>query len=470
MRLVLLGSPGEIKEIKFSIEYKVKGSNATFYKDKIFEVVIGNTPITLEVESPSSIISGDSFETVVSITLNSPEVLKGVVLKAEYPYGYSISNATPEPIADDNIWSLGDLSPGSKKTITIRGRLVGENEEERTFRFYVGVSDGNGADTNLKFVLVSNLNTVAIDRPYVGLNIAFNGENVPTYIAPAGRSISTSIRFQNNLTDKLINPRLEVSFSGGALDKFSVTAGNGGFYDSGNSKVVWNLVNLSGVQELNPGEGGQVTFRFSSLPNLSPSEGTHDITLNFSLTGVPVGAVGQKPVTVRETRMVKIASQVSFSSKMLRSSGPFVNFGPIPPKAEEETTYTAVFSVGNTQNDMTEAKVTARLGPGVSWLGASSVSNEDISYDSSSGIITWNLGTLSSGSGFSSAARELAFQVSLTPSVSQIGTVPVLINSIVFSGLDTLTGNVTTVSNAPLTTRLSSDPAFIQGDDIVTKK
>src|SRR3989344_1374693 len=186
VRLVLLGSPGEIKEIKFSIEYKVKGSNATFYKDKIFEVVIGNTPITLEVESPSSIISGDSFETVVSITLNSPEVLKGVVLKAEYPYGYSISNATPEPIADDNIWSLGDLSPGSKKPITIRGRLVGENEEERTFRFYVGVSDGNGADTNLKFVLVSNLNTVAIDRPYVGLNIAFNGENVPSYIAPAG--------------------------------------------------------------------------------------------------------------------------------------------------------------------------------------------------------------------------------------------------------------------------------------------
>src|SRR3990167_270154 len=36
VRVVLLGSAGETKEIKFSVEYKVKGSNATFYKDKIF--------------------------------------------------------------------------------------------------------------------------------------------------------------------------------------------------------------------------------------------------------------------------------------------------------------------------------------------------------------------------------------------------------------------------------------------------
>ncbi|MDP2642123.1 MAG: hypothetical protein Q8P21_02445, partial [bacterium] len=66
-------------------------------------------------------------------------------------------------------------------------------------------------------------------------------------------------------------------------------------------------------------------------------------------------------------------------------------------------------------------------------------------------------------------ARELAFQISLKPTAGQIGTTPVLVNSIVFSGRDTLTGNTVTVNNPPLNTRLTSDPVFIQGDDIVVK-
>ena len=469
VRMVLLGSPGEIKEIKFSVEYKVKGSNATFYKDKIFEITIGETPITLTVESPSSTVSGDSFMTVVSVTLKSSNILKNVILKAEYPYGYSVLNAIPEAAADNNIWVLGDLSPGDKKTISIRGQLIGEDKEERTFRFYVGVSDGDSVSHNLKIVVISTLNTVAIDRQSIDLDVLFNGENVPIYVAPAARPISTSIKFQNNFPDKLLNPRLEVSLSSLALDKLSVTAGNNGFYDSINSKVVWNLTNSLGNPQLAPGEGGRVTLKFSSLPSQSLSEGAREIMLNFSIMGVPVGAVGQKPVVVSETRVVKISSQVNFSSKILRSLGSFANFGPIPPKAEEETTYTAVFSVGNTQGDLADAKVVAKLGPGVSWLGASSFTSDDISYDSLSNTVTWNLGMLSSDTGFSSAARELAFQISLTPSIGQIGTVPTLITGIVFSGRDTITGNIVTASNPPLNTRLTNDPAFIQGDDIVVK-
>src|SRR3989344_776558 len=153
VRIVLLGSPGEVKEIKFSAEYKVKGSNATFYKDKIFEITIGDAPFTLTVESPTSVTSGDSFTTTVSVTLNSQDVLKNVMLKAEYPYGYSVTSSEPESATLETLWALGDLSPGDKKTISIRGRLVGENEEERTFRFYVGVSDSSTVNPNLKIII-----------------------------------------------------------------------------------------------------------------------------------------------------------------------------------------------------------------------------------------------------------------------------------------------------------------------------
>jgi len=465
--LALLGAAGETKEIKFSVEYKVEGSNATFFKDKIFEITIGDTPILLTVVSPSSVTSGESFTTDVTVVLKARDILKNVVLRAEYPYGYKALEATPKAVSDDNVWILGDLSPEDKKTVSIKGRLIGEDMEERTLRFYVGVSDNNSR--NLKITVVSMLNTINITRPVVGLDVLFNGENVPTYIAPAARNISTLIKFQNNLSDKLLNPRLEVTLSGASLDKSSVRTGGSDLYNPQSSKVIWNLTNSLGNPELFPGEKGRVTLKFSSLPGESLSNGPNDITLNFLITGVPVGTVGQKPVVVSESRIIKISSQVNFVSKALRSLGSFANSGPIPPKVGQETTYTAVFSIGNTQGDLADAKVTASLGQGVSWLGASSFTSEDISYDSSSNILTWNLGSLPSDTGFSSSARELSFQVSLTPTSGQIGTTPNLVAGIIFSGRDIIGGDTVTVNNPPLTTNLLSDPTFIQGDDIVVK-
>lgn len=469
IRLSLLGVTGEIKEIKFSVEYKVKGSNATFYKDKMFAIAIGDTPILLAVASPSSVTSGDNFTTDVTVTLKSRDILRNVILRIEYPYGYKVLATTPKSVANDNVWILGDLSPEDKKTVSINGQLIGEDKEERTFRFYVGVSDGSSTSHNLKITITSMLNTISITRPFIDLDVSFNGENVPIYIAPAARTVSTVIRFQNNLSDKLLNPRLEVKLSGVVLDKQSISTGGTGLYDPLSSKITWNIINSLGNPELSPGESGQVILRFASLPRTSLPEGSQDITLNLSFTGVPVDTVGQKPIVSNEVRVVKILSQVNFVSKVLHSLGSFANSGPIPPKVGKETTYTAVFSIGNTQGDLADAEVTASLGQGVSWLGASSFTSEDISYDSSSNIITWDLGSLSSDTGFSTAPRELSFQVSLTPSIGQIGTVPNLVNSIIFTGRDTISGETVVVNNPPLTTNLSNDPAFIQGDDIVVK-
>lgn len=467
-RAVILGTTGEVKEIKFSLEYKVSGSNATFYKEKIYEITIGQAPLALTVESPRSVVSGNVFTTVVSVTLNAADPLRNVALKIEYPYGYTVVDATPAAAVDNNIWMLGDLAPGTRKTITIRGRLIGENREERTSRFYVGVA-GSGQNPNLTTTIVSALNTIGIERPSVSLGVLFNGENVSPYLAPAGRTISTSIRFQNNLQARLLNPRIELRLSGSALDQSSVRPSGNVAVSDNSSSIIWETISVSGASELGPGESGQLTLNFASLPLSSLPEGTHDITLNLTLSGTPVGAVGQAPVTVSETRTVRISSQVSFSSRILRTLGNFANHGPIPPKVGEETTYTVVFNVGNTQNDLSSAQVTATLGPAVKWIGAHSTESEDIRYNEETQTVTWNLGRVPSGAGFSSPAREISFQVGLTPLVGQVGTVPTLVSGITLSGRDDSTGATVTVNNPPLTTRLSSDPTFIQGDDIVVR-
>jgi hypothetical protein len=464
--MVLLGSVGEIKEIKLSVEYKVRGSNATFYKDKVYQITIGDAPLSLTVESPPKVSSGESFTSVVNVTLNSTEPLKNVMLRAEYPYGFSFDTSSQSALTDNNVWALGDLSPGASKKIEIRGRLVGENQDERTFRFYVGVAAEGGASANFKTVLVSAQETVAIERPSISLSASFNGESVPTYVAPAGQNISTAIHFQNNLPEKLLNPRLEVKLSGTSLNTYTVVAQNNGLYSPGTGRINWIIANALGALALSPGEGGIVTFSFASYPE-TLSSGNKDINLTITFSGTSAG--DNKPVTVSETRTIKIGSQVSFSSRAVHTIGPFSNIGPIPPQVGKETTYTVIWSVGNTSNDLKEAKITAKLGSNVKWVGANSSASESVEYNQSTNTVTWNLGTLPSGVGFSTAPRDAAFQISLTPTSSQVGSAPTLVTGISFSAFDESLNKGITVSSAPLTTRTTSDPAFIQGDDIVVK-
>jgi hypothetical protein len=466
--MVLLGSTGEAKEIKFIVEYKVKGSNATFYKEKVYLITIGNSPVTLNVQGPGRVTAGENFTTQVSVTLNSTEVLKNVMLKAEYPYGYSVTDATPQSVADGNLWALGDLSPGATKKISIRGKLSGENQEERTFRFYLGVSDSGSLSPNFKTILLSDQETVGIQRPAVGLTVLFNGENTLSYVAPAGRPITAQVRVQNNLPEKIINPRLEAKLSGTALNRDTVAAQNNGVYNKTNGTLSWSIVNSTGVSELAPGESGTVIFVFSSLADLNLIGSSQDIGLQFNLTGFPVGGSSQS-LSVSDSRTVKIASQVTLGARAVYSIGPFTNTGPTPPKAGATTTYSVVWTASNTQNSVPNAKVTAKLGTNVKWVIAKSLMSEDISYDAKTNTVTWNLGELQADAGFSTPAREVSFQVSFVPSVSQIGTAPTLVSNIQFTGGDFNNSGTLRVNHPNLTTRMPSDPAFIQGDDIVVK-
>jgi hypothetical protein len=463
----LFGQTGDIKQIKITVEYQVKGSNATFDKEKIYEVALGTSPVTIQVGQPSTVTSGDTFTTTLTVLANSTDVLKNVIVRGEYPYGYTVVSSSPTPVsADNNSWSLGDLASGDKKTISIKGVLSGEDQDERTFRFYTGV--GNAETGTLDTALTQVSRTVSLNRPGVNLALSFNGESSDPYVAPAGNGVTVNINYQNNLPQNLVNPKIVATLSGASLDKFSVVTQGGGFYNSSDNTITWDQTNDPSLGNLAPGDKGNVTFNFASQNNLALNTKNPEITLSVNMSGVPQGLNSSNAVSVSEKSSVRLASQVTLASKALYSRGPFKNTGPLPPQAEKVTSYTIVFDLGNTQNEVSGGKVTATLGPNVSWLSTAS-STEDITYDQTANKVTWNVGTLSTGAGFSVPGREGTFQVSLSPSIGQVGTVPILVTGITFNGTDTFTKKTVSVVNSAVTTRVSTDPKYVQGDEQVVK-
>ncbi len=467
IQAIFLGKEGEIKEIRVLVDYRVKGSNATFTKEKSSSLTIGSAPVTVTLSRPDRVGSGEEFVTTATIVANSSELLKNVILRAEYPYGFSLRTSTPvSSDKDKRLWLLGDLAPGTKKTVSLRGSLIGENEEERTFRFFVG--SGEGDNESIDTLLASQVMSVSIERPSIDLSIRLNNEISDEYVAPVGKQVQGTITIKNNLLESLSNPVLEVRITGAPLDKLSVRPRSGGFYNSTTNSIVWDESNSQDLRALAPGDTSTVSFEFASLQSLPLGSSNQEIELTVSLTGRAQGTSGT--LKVSETRLVKIASEVSLSAKSLYSIGPFVNRGSIPPKAEEETTYTITLTTSNTRNDIEDVVITGQLGANVQWAeDISPPSNPRVSYNESTRTMTWNLDKLPSGTGFTSSSREMSFRVSLIPSLGQVGGVPVLFGNIVLTGVDSFTNSPIRVSHPAVTTMISTDPQYVQGDEIVVK-
>jgi hypothetical protein len=296
--------------------------------------------------------------------------------------------------------------------------------------------------------------------------MSLNGQSDTSYVAPMGGSITANITFKNNAPEKLTNARLLLHINGSALDKLSIRPDSDGFYDSANNQVVWQSANNPDLAELDPGASGQVSVSFSSLDNL-PIAQNETINLDAELVGTPGDDVSAAPVSASRTQVVEIASTVNLSGKALYSRGPFTNSGPLPPKAEATTTYTVVLNLGNTQNDIASSTLTAKLGPNVTWVDATTTSADNPTFDPATNTLTWNIETLASGAGFSSPEREADFQVMLNPSIGQIGTIPNLVTDVNFSGTDSFTHLPVSATLPSITTQLSSDPVFVQGDGVV---
>ncbi len=453
LRALLFGEKDSIKTFDLRLEYKVKNSNAVFSKEKFYDVSIGSSPLLLNVTYPQEINSGQDVQLSVDVTSNSPVVLSNTLLKVEYPYGFTYKSSNIRPLRNNSVWNIGDLKNGDKKTLVITGTLVGQDQEDRSFRVSVGTPSSPG-DSDFSTALSEFLATVGIRKSFFNLELVpANGSSVT---AP-GQSAGIAIKWQNTLPDKIESSQIQATIFGNGFDHNQVSVGNSGFYRSVDNTVLWDKSQDKDLIEILPGDAGSVSLTPSALNEASirqvrnPHIDVH-VVMSGSRSGTQSG-----PVQSTADISIKVASTLTLAAKSFRNNGTFSNTGPIPPRADQETTYTVNWLLTNTTNDISNTTVSATLPPGVSWKGQTSPSGEKINYNPDSHVVTWNASNVSAGTGFNYSPRQVSFQVGITPSVNQINTVPPLTSSIQVSGTDSWT-NTPVALTLPAVTTQYSDP------------
>jgi len=461
VRSVLFGEEGSKKEIHFALEYRVEGSNAIFVKEKTYSVAISSSPLNLAVEMLSEVNANQEIEIKARVSSNSGAVIEDVLLRFEYPFGFEPFDASPPTAYSNNIWELGDIAPDSDTTVVIKGVMRGQDNEEKIFSASVGKQDVRN-EREIATVYSSSFEQLTIKKPFIGVGLTLNNAAADEYAVNSTQDIKAVLTWTNNLTTRITDAAIEVKLEGVALNKLSVIA-NGGSYNSAANTVIWDKTTLPELASLEPGDTGRITFTFSSKSLLSTdmaSVRNPQIDLAVSVGGRRGSESGStERVDELVARTIKVNSDFRLSPRVVYYSGPFANSGLIPPKAEQPTTYTVIWSVVNSSNSVSDGQVKARIPAYVEWVSAVSPGGQQVSYNANTREITWKIGDINAGSGTLGAAEEVAFQLRVTPSVSHIGTAPPILTDIALTGTDDFTGTALTHTRLPMTTNLSADPS-----------
>ncbi len=463
---VFAGASGQNANVKVELEYRVQGSSAIFVANQDYGLTFTSSPLSISVDGNSQTTSGQPVQFTVSVASNASAPLRDVVLDMTYPFGFKFSSATPEP-ARGTTWTLGDFAPGQRKSILVQGTLAGEQGDKRVFRISAGTRTATSSGVSTK--LADNSYEMKIAQAFLGLSIITNSSQSTTTpsdfetqpkmnlpIAEPGTTVTVTIEYQNNLTVE-INDAVIVARLNGLLVNGESVRVNDGFYRSSDDTVIWDKTSTAGdLGTLPPGKKGTVSFSFKMPePKTATADPKIDISVNaagkrLSETGVPQNLQSSARAQVR------LATDLQLAAQALYTQNPFGVSGPMPPKAGTETQLALVFTITNTSSKLTNAKVKAKLPSYVRWIGSHAPRTENLTFNQYDGTFTWDLGDIAPGAGENGTQpRQIAISVGFTPSTSQIGEQPVLVQNVTLTGTDEATGAIVTRKATPdVTTNL----------------
>jgi hypothetical protein len=454
VRVVLSGAEGEVFSLPLKVEYKTEGSNATFVKDDTHDVTITSSPLSVRVEAPVQATAGQDITLTVFVRSDAPTALENIVVFAEYPFGFIPAKTG----LSTTLFEVGTIPSGKEVSVSVRGTLSGEDMDERVFRFKVGTK---GAQGTLGVTYAQGQGSVALSNPFLATTFAVNGNRGTDLVVGLGEQVSVGVDWVNSLGQDLTDVQIAVKLAGDVLDPASISA-SGGFYRSADQTILFGRETNAALARLSPGARGTGSFTFRTKP-LSAVGSLRNPTIAATVTVSGRSSKdGNTPVanTATINRTIQVGTNLALSSYASRTMGPFTNTGPIPPKANVETTYTILFDFTATVNSVAGATVRGVLPPYVRFVGSMSPNDGSITYDEATRTVTWAAGEVPAGT-TGGAPERGAFQVALLPSFSQQGTSPLLMSSVSYSATDRFTKRLVEGKGPDVSTQTSRDSGFV---------
>lgn len=471
LRVIPYGAEKEEQKIMVAFEFRFAGQSAQWDSENEYAFTITSSPVNLGVNAVEEISAGQVFTLALKIESNTEKALPNALLKIDYPQGFRRTGATPTPTFGENLWRIGDVAAGVPIEVRLTGVMEGDAGQDQVFKITLG-EQSDRDERAIGTIYNAVTHTVRVNDPFIAVNMSVNGDARNGISVSAGVPVRVDLDWQNTTESQIVDAEIAVKLTGSALDRYSVAPNAGGFYNSKNDTIIWTKQGIPELGVVGQGDRGTVSFGFKTF-GYDTDQGKRlrnpTFTLEVSVRGRRISNANvSEQIDTFLTRTVKVDTQATLAAKALYyGSKPFTNTGPMPPRAEQETTYTIVLAVSNVSNDAQDVTVRTSLPIYMRFVGTVSPSSEKLTNPTGNEIV-WDAGVVKAGVGVVAPPREVAFQVAITPSISQINTSPNLTDRISLSAKDTFTGAALSDIKPALTTHLTSDPqARYQDSEVV---
>ncbi|MCA9363476.1 hypothetical protein KC851_04100 [Candidatus Kaiserbacteria bacterium] len=459
INVTVFGEENDNKQIETIVEYRVDGSNGMFYKDATpLALRISSSPLVLRVENIEKVSSGQLVDVTLTAVSNAPSALRDILISASYPNGFKLESSNPEPVFGDNVWQIDEILPEEKAVITLKGIVSGLTDETFRINFAAGPSDPDN-----RYIVAANLAEgradFEIERPFIDVGVTIDDSVVSPVILTEGETTNVKVDIENTLDETVYDMTVEVVPGGNALSESSITS-NSGFYDSNTGTVRWEVSNNPSFGTVLPGDTRSLSF----LVKQSEVKTTSSFDLVVNVYARRVNETNAQETLIGTTRAeAKYTSTISIGSQVGRGLSGFSAVGPIPPRVGETTSYSLTLVAEAGANEVTNAVVEASLPVHVNWLDKYQ-GEGTLSYNPVSKLLVWQVGDIEIGK-----RKSINIQVDITPSVSQLSDLPILLNTQRIRAKDRFTGALLQDSAPAVTTELSTEMGFAEDNGRVTE-
>jgi hypothetical protein len=458
----LFGEQGTEKNFAAMVEYRLQGSNAIFETNGGTKLTLRSSIANLVISAPDALLPGQNLPIQLTVSGNTASTVKNALLIAKYPDECNYMSSDVPTTLDNQIWYLGDLEAGIKKEINVVLSCSGLTNIEKNIEFTLG----NQSPTNERLVdsvYTSGSHLVKLSAAFLATTIYVNGKQFDGTVAlPPNRESSIEIDWRSTVDTTITAPSIRLALSGSAYDASKVRVSTG-YFDTNNDTVLWTGNESADLKTVEPGQSGRVGFIITPKSGLSA---TATLDLGVTVNGILDGGITQSLVNASVAK-IPLTTDFQLVPKILYHSGPLSNTGPIPLQTGKETTYTIVWQLSNSTNEVSNAIVKTTLPTGITWKNVvapvSDASN--IVYNTVSREIVWNAGQVPVGQN----KKSIAFKIGIIPVKSQIGTVMDITGNLLITGTDSVTKTTLSQSKRPLNTRLVGDTSTVGSDGKVAK-
>lgn len=404
----LFGKENDTLQTEAFLKYRPRNLKAFYESKTTFTTKIRFVPLTFEFDLPSKIEFGKEVQFHLNYFSNSDWPLSNLQIKIEYPSGFEFLDSKPKAI-EKTEWQIPILNKTEGKRIEIKGKLSGEQKEEKIFRAFLGMWQEG------EFIVLKEINKGVMSvTPTIFVFQQINGNS--EYITNLGDILHYEVFFRNTGEESFQNLFLIADLEGEIFDFDSIKVLNGQVQKNNNS-IIWDWRDIPKLKFLDQGEEGKVEF-WVNLKKIYPSDFSiinKNLTLKDKIT-LPY---------IKQQFEIKVNSKLEVTQTGYREIGD-----------TEKNFYTITWEAKNYYNDVNNIKVKAVLPQNVNLTGKILPEGSKFTFDTESREIVWDVGRLEAGSN-----SIITFQIAISEIISNNNQL-LLVNEAKIIGDDEWTGQI----------------------------